>query len=244
MLKYIYKYDEDWFMIKIKKYGFTLPEVLITLAIVGALAALVLPGLIKDTQAKAMMSLLQGTVGNLNDAVQTELTRSGATNIKDTLMYSNPKKFLTDSFDVKTECTANANTVCSGPQSYRNLSGGTSGVGKNVPVLLKNGVAIDLIPDCENDDNSILVSIDLNGGKEPNIVGVDLFYLFISGKTDIDNGVHMGDVRGFLQKGIGQDALTVDNATLKTKCISGWGSPCYLLVERSGFDPNYLDNDY
>ncbi len=231
-------------MIKIKKNGFTLSEVLITLAIVGALAALVLPGLIKNTQSKAMISLLQGTISNLNDAVQNELVRSRSSNITDTLMYTNPQKFLTDSFDVKTVCATGENTPCRGPQNYRNLSGGTSGVGRLHPVLLKNGVSIDLMPGSENDDNSILVSIDINGGKEPNVVGVDLFYLFISGKTDVANGLHMGDVRGFLQKGIGDDALTVSNARLKEACIAGWGSPCYLLLERSGFDPDYLNKDY
>lgn len=230
-------------MIKIKKNGFTLPEVLITLAIVGTLAALVLPGLIKDTQAKAMMALLKGTVGSLNDAVQTELTRSGASNIKDTLMYTNPEKFLTDSMDVKTECSATS-TVC-GQRMYRTMAGGTNGINRNKPVMLKNGVSIDLLPGAENTNDHILVIIDLNGNKDPNIIGVDLFYLWIMGKTDNTKGVHMGDVRGFLQEDAMQlDSLTVDNATLKNKCIIGAGSPCYLLVERSGFDPNYLDNDY
>ena len=46
-------------MIKIKKDGFTLSEVLITLTIVGVLALLIVPGLIKDVNNKAMMSLLQ-----------------------------------------------------------------------------------------------------------------------------------------------------------------------------------------
>ena len=56
-------------MIKIKS-GFTLSEVLITLTVVGVLAALVIPGLIKDTTNRAMISSLQGTVGNITNAVQ------------------------------------------------------------------------------------------------------------------------------------------------------------------------------
>ena len=58
-------------MIKIKKDGFTLSEVLVTLAVVGTLAILVLPGLIKDTNNKAMMSNLQSAVSTLNNAVFT-----------------------------------------------------------------------------------------------------------------------------------------------------------------------------
>ena len=230
------------FMIKIKKNGFTLPEVLITLTIVGALAALVLPGLIKNTQAKAMMALLQGTVANLNDAVQAELIRSGATNIKDTLMYTDKTKFLKDNLDVKKVCSPGLGTQCYGA-AYKTYSGGNGGLGtSNSPVLLKNGVAIDLFP---NDADNIMVSIDLNGGKEPNIIGVDLFYLYICGKTDLEKGIRMGDLRGLLQNNdISDDFMTVTNAQLKQLCNRGLGTPCYLLAERSGFDPEYMDKNY
>ena len=53
-------------MIKIKKDGFTLSEVLITLAVVGTLAVMVLPGLIKDANNKAMVTLLQSTLSNIS----------------------------------------------------------------------------------------------------------------------------------------------------------------------------------
>lgn len=81
-------------MIKIKKDGFTLSEVLITLTIVGVLALLIVPGLIKDVNNKAMMSLLQGTVTNINDIVQTELVNTRARKLSDTDIYNNPRKFL------------------------------------------------------------------------------------------------------------------------------------------------------
>ena len=56
-------------MIKIKHKAFTLSEVLITLAVVGTLAALVVPGLIKDYNSKANMAMLQNMVANLQSAV-------------------------------------------------------------------------------------------------------------------------------------------------------------------------------
>ena len=80
-------------MIKIKYNGFTLPEVLITLTVVGALAALVLPGLIKDLNNKANMALLQGTVANISDTVQQEILQKNAKNIWDTDVYNNPSRF-------------------------------------------------------------------------------------------------------------------------------------------------------
>ena len=45
-------------MTKINKKGFTLSEALITLSVIGTLALLVLPGIIKDTTNKASIALL------------------------------------------------------------------------------------------------------------------------------------------------------------------------------------------
>ena len=81
-------------MIKIKHKAFTLSEVLITLAVVGTLAALVVPGLIKDYNSKANMAMLQNMVANLQSAVQTELTKEGATDL--------------DATNIKKDCKASA----------------------------------------------------------------------------------------------------------------------------------------
>ena len=62
-------------MIKNKKYGFTLSETLITLTIVGVIAILVVPGLIKDMTDKSRMTLLQGAISNINSMVQNEMVR-------------------------------------------------------------------------------------------------------------------------------------------------------------------------
>ncbi len=227
-------------MIKIKKFGFTLSEVLIALTILGVIAALALPGLIKNVNDKSMYSLLQGTMNNMADAVQQELINSSATNIKDTRMWNNPRAFLRDSFDVKLECNNGYDTPCHAKQYY-NFNGGKVGAGTGAPALLKNGVAVDLMTTSAGD---IIISVDVNGRKDPNIVGVDYFYAGISGKTDLDKGLRMGAVGGILQDGIDDDPLTISNARLKQLCVQGWGTPCYYLLERSGFDPNYLRRSY
>ena len=81
-------------MIKIKHKAFTLSEVLITLAVVGTLAALVVPGLIKDYNSKANMAMLQNMVANLQSAVQTELTKEGATDLDATNIKQDPEQFF------------------------------------------------------------------------------------------------------------------------------------------------------
>lgn len=224
-------------MIKIKKDGFTLSEVLITLTIVGALAMLVLPGLIKDTNNRATMALLQGTISNINSAVQNELLRTRATKIEDTDLYDQQLTFLKtlDCADTK-----GAGTLIFKPDNgYKNLNGAATTRGSvNVAAsaILKNGVGIGIsAPDTTN--NQSLIAIDLNGKQPPNIIGVDYFEIRLIGKTDEDKGVHFGD--------IGSYDYWVDStrANVKTECMGGDPAACYYLAEISGFDPNYIDSD-
>ena len=92
-------------MIKIKHKAFTLSEVLITLAVVGTLAALVVPGLIKDYNSKANMAMLQNMVANLQSAVQTELTKEGATDLDATNIKKEENPERSSSFTIKiTDC--------------------------------------------------------------------------------------------------------------------------------------------
>ena len=231
-------------MIEIKKPAFTLSEALITLSLMGVLGAIILPGIIRDTTNKANITLLQGTISHLNDAIQAELIKTQVSNIKDTLIYKNPRQFLRKNFDIAEECTAETYPTSCRVKHFNNYSGSRNNVTSfsKVPTLLSNGVALDFLND--NPAPHILISIDLNGKQPPNIVGVDLFYVNIVGETNLDKSWQVGDVRGLLQTGISEDAATVSNAKLKELCVAGYGTPCYLLLERSGFDPKYLEKSY
>lgn len=236
-------------MIKIKKDGFTLSEVLVTLAVVGTLAILVLPGLIKDTNNKAMMSNLQSAVSTLNNAIQNEIITKGARSIDDTDIKSDPETFL-QTLDVsrisKTDTFAD---------SYKSM-GGTAVAKPAVAAAatLKNGVAVGLRT--YNDPNSsaltlnstscTIVYIDTNGKNAPNIVGVDLFALKLTWATLVletsDKPYHMGDLGAFPGGALGDSRSDPTISTVKTKCGIGDPASCYFLVERTSFDPNYIEN--
>lgn len=219
-------------MIKIKYNGFTLPEVLITLTVVGALAAMVLPGLIKDMNNKANMALLQGTVANISATIQQEVLKKNAKTIEETDVYTNPAVFLKKRFDYKKE-TELFKTIDSEGNAvevqYKTLNGSTKPAA--IPkgeVLLANGVYVGIAPE------AYTVVIDLNGPEPPNIIGVDYFELNIGNENDFTSGVHVGDVGGFRY-----DDKTDEE--IKTECKNGSAGYCYALVERSGFNPNYLE---
>lgn len=229
-------------MIKIKKDGFTLSEVLITLSIVGVIAALVVPGVIKDINNKAMMSLLQGTVTNINDVVQNELVRTRAVKLSDTDIFNNPQKFLSN-FDIS-KIQGSGKPIFYPASGYKNFHGELkSGMGAgtyNTSAILKNGVGIAILtPRAANGKqfagrNCALLTIDLNGSKEPNISGVDLFELELSDESDLDLGIHTGD----------NLEHSSDISVNKADCITE-GKPyaCYSFASLSGYNPNYLIED-
>lgn len=225
-------------MIKIKHKGFSLSEVLITLTIVGALAVVILPGLIKDMNNKTNMALLKSTVANVNSAIQQELQKKHARNIGDTDIYSNSARFLKNNFDYskdKDVFKTYGGKDSSGKDkyvgiTYKSINGDNKGNSNpDGQIILKNGVFIGIRADIDT------LVIDLNGPEPPNIIGIDYFALQIARTSDKDKGIQVGDVGGFQYK-------SESDATLKTKCKAGDSARCYALVERSGFDPNYLEN--
>lgn len=231
-------------MIKNKMSGFTLSEVLITLAVTGLLAVLVLPGLIKDTTNKATSSLLQSTVTSLNDAVQNELSFTGAKKIEDTNIWNNPATFLKRTLDVKEVCDKPTPNDCFAKAlgGYRAMDGSKYQILNTTnAVLLSNGVAIDIIPNqvALFKGDHLPIGLDLNGPKPPNILGVDRQILCISLETNVNEGTHVGDVGGCLRNDI---VKTQPKSELQALCKAGKPEVCFYLLEQSGFNHKYLED--
>lgn len=229
-------------MIKIKKDGFTLSEVLIALAVAGVLAMLVLPGLIKDTNNRAMMSAFQSTLSNVTSAIQNELVKTAAKDLSDTNIYKDPVEFL-KSLD-PTRVEGKKDIIYYPTGGYKAINGsyqtGIATSAYNASAILKNGVGIAILTDGRTaggpkhaGEQVALISIDLNGAKEPNIIGVDMFEIEIAKVSDLDNGVHIGDPIEY----------STDKQEVITKCKEGTPLACTDLVILSGYNPNYLEEN-
>lgn len=70
-----------------KKRGFTLAEVLITLGIVGVVAALTAPALIMSSRNEANAAKLSVVISNLENAFQTAIAQEGADNLYGTSLW-------------------------------------------------------------------------------------------------------------------------------------------------------------
>ena len=173
------------------KSGFTLAEVLITLGIIGVVAAMTIPNLIaniKDkrtyTQLKATQSILSNAIRLAEDEygdmtgwnVKMDYTEADAKAIAQVL-----KQFLKLALDCG---TMDENGMCSPKVRYKLLNG-TEHSGnyydnkKYYKVVLLNGSSIWWRSAQENEykdhDRVAVFWIDLNGDKAPNQVGRDLF---------------------------------------------------------------------
>lgn len=69
-----------------KKRGFTLAEVLITLGIIGVVAALTAPQLVMSSKNEATCSKLATTVSNLENAFQNAIVQEGVTGLSETAL--------------------------------------------------------------------------------------------------------------------------------------------------------------
>ena len=183
------------------KHGFTLSEILITLGIVGVVAVLTVPSVMKNYRNRMYVAQLQKTYSQINDAATAIMNDEHVDNFYETSAIgknicmtlesldgktatscsaSGIEYFLTTYFkSIKKNC-ATGNNRCTAT-SYTNLNGSNIGtISAGYCIQTVNGATI-----CGsyNNSNSVLSLItDINGPAEPNIAGRDVFSMDI--KTD------------------------------------------------------------
>lgn len=169
-----------------KKKGFTLAEVLITLSIVGVIAVLTVPSVMKNYRYKTYTASLQKTYSQITDAVQaimndemtTDFSQTTASVINDCTAGAEkgPCYFLRNYFKVANECGAGGfNTPCTG-EAYKSFFGDDAQTfGRDFCIRTTNGATICMRYDPENQAKTFF--LDINGPSAPNITGLDAFVI-------------------------------------------------------------------
>lgn len=168
------------------KFGFTLAEVLITLAIIGVVAALTMPSLIGHYKEKQMITALKKTYSQLSQAIQmSQAENPGDYSPENVVKYLKSAKMC--SGDDKS-CTLN---------KYKYLNGsnqpnwGALDIWQPDYAQLTDGTIIRFAvttPNCNGvrGTSEALkhfcgdISVDINGNKGPNIMGQDVFFFNIT----------------------------------------------------------------
>ena len=166
-----------------KRIGFTLSEVLITLGVIGVVAAMTLPTLIKNYQKTVTVTRLKATYSTISQAVKMSEVDNGAIT---TWKFPNPdssysiKKLYTDTYfkpyfkNIK-ECKKLSDCVS---ENYYRMNGELDSETIDKPTLmLNNGVVLAFNFDSES--NMCIVITDINGKRGPNTAGKDKFWIVL-----------------------------------------------------------------
>jgi len=191
-----------------KKAAFTLAEVLITLGIIGVVAALTLPTLISNYQKRVYVNQLKKSYSVLSNGFRLMMAHDGVTELKDTTAFSgmlnenrchnggsgSSSNLLTD------ECRSmkeGLESVFSGIQFVpcngklpKTLNGKDASA--NALKRLSTSTCIQF-PDgseiihfsAKKTGENVGIIVDINGAKNPNTVGRDIFWLYVNNNGHI-----------------------------------------------------------
>lgn len=179
-----------------KKAAFTLAEVLITLGIIGVVAAMTMPSLIQNYQEKATVTKLKKCYSLVSQAYVSILNDEGGS---DTLQAGDDLEMM-EKFGkyLKYQKTCGRNKGCFPNVTYKSVTG--NGYSKweddttdRSRAILTDGTLIMFNKSAmwgENEGNYLYAQIyvDINGFKGPNQLGRDFFYFYISPEKIVPAG--------------------------------------------------------
>lgn len=206
-----------------KKSAFTLAEVLITLGIIGVVAAMTIPTLISKYHEKQTYTRLKETYSIIAQALRSVEEEYGTPddwNLSQEFYKSEDSlkiaKILLTSIKVAQDCGVETNTSCMYSKNYKYLNGnpaGNYGGNGTYKIVLLNGTSISFGK--WNENELIDFFVDTNGVLPPNQIGRDLFtFGYVKNK-----GLHP----------LGDPSLAYDC----NKNSTGWGCTYYLLHHRN-----------
>lgn len=181
---------------KVKK-AFTLAETLIVLAIIGVVASLTIPAVIRSTTQDQYVTALKKANTILNQLMEASVMQNGA--VKNWAVYDASgsatystatffEKYFMPYLDLNQDCETGSGCFGTPTDGYKNLTvKGTECIdmdsNKNYyKVILADGMSVaymlncSSVPTCASTSDPVgIIYVDINGPKEPNLCGRDMF---------------------------------------------------------------------
>ena len=179
-----------------KFFAFTLAEVLITLGIIGIVAALTIPTLISKHQKKVYVTQLKKAVNTVQNGYKLMLADAGVDSVKDTEFFKllasgsdmnklnqEARKYFNIASDVKKIDREYLYADAPGLAAHSSTGNYFSGYPNTVLISTVDGAEIFFF-----NSSASTVYIDANGySKRPNVVGLDFFYLNVTENGSLAN---------------------------------------------------------
>ena len=220
--------------------GFTLAEVLITLGIIGIVAAMTMPALVGKYKKVQTVAQLKKVYSSLLQSVEFSKSQYGDIknwdwNLEAADFY---KKYLGKYLKTTAVCEDTDTSICWGGNKTKTLNGSYfTGDNKQISFKLADGTIIRLE---KQNDLHIHLWVDINGQKEPNTFGRDIFVLTMVGDAFKDDyqiipraGLYM------FGHGLTREEVRTTNSQACTKTKRG--TTCGELILMDGWE---IKDDY
>ena len=244
-----------------RKIAFTLAEVLITLGIIGVVAAMTLPTLIQNHQKRSLEVATQKFYSTMSQAVKKYMADEGVDDLRNTPLasdnyedYESPeaiasiRNFVTKYLKVVEECDHEANN-CFAP-TYKNWDGNASdynftteaNLSDKRDYVLADGAVIRI-----GYSSPIDLYVDVNGKKGPNRAGYDLWDMSIFYDGVIEESGVGPECRGRIDSGYDDDSFKCIEYTAHEKhetrfediCQEGFYGGCFGHCLNNNFKFDY-----
>ncbi len=214
-----------------KSKGFTLAEVLITLVIIGIIAAITVPIVMANHRKQETSARLKKFYSSLSQAVKMAQLDNYSF-IKDT--DDERRSVFYDNLDIWWNKYLSNFPVTKKVNTNYAMYSSTAGEGEKPKYLymLNDG---SVILAYMWDEGSIDLYYDVNGEKGPNYKGRDLFYFKVEQYDKSDEGVHWIKVCG------GSNCFSSSRETNISSCKQYPGSSCSRLLHIDGWE---IKDDY
>ena len=240
-----------------KRIAFTLAEVLITLGIIGVVAALTLPNLITQYQKNATVQGLKVAYSLLSQAVQKSISENGEIDNWDYTLNTNAfnETYILPYLKIAKKCDGGKCIKTDNFNGYYELNGN-----KYTRISGSYVLANGMILMADYPESGFLVyMIDLNGNKKPNIMGKDIFAFYLLNHQspnlavyrnwlkNIQANLYIGSLReyGLPHYQIGTTHLTktyihrgCNPNAIAGGVHGGIGSACAAVIMKDGWEIN------
>lgn len=191
------------------KKGFTLAEVLITLGIIGVVAAMTMPSLVANYEKKRTATAVKKAYSELSQALKLAEVDYGdmeywdypdGTDIEENKAFVN--RYITPYYKGVTMLQDGS------------VPGGTTISTTGINFISSNGTIFSGKP---NNSKAFFVLVDINGFKRPNKMGTDIFYFATSTGKLMPDGWEDGLTREMILNGYSHNGQTYTCKTARSE---------------------------
>ena len=168
------------------KKALTIGELLVTMAILGVIATLVLPGFLRDYHKKVYVTRLKKVTESLENAINQACSDNNVSYFSQTI-YSKPsngsnQQAFIDKYFKKVTIGNNQKPFSDKYYSISGASGTASLVAEHGYAKLASGEAVSMF--CGKNVSYCVFRVDVNSTDGPNIGGRDMFMISIDKATN------------------------------------------------------------